>query len=597
MRLVGLPDTPHHLEIPGITITGVSGFGQSGYPNGWWQTNWHFKNIFTVVSSAHSLKMGAELRQMYGSATNTNNYIPAYSFSSLLNFADDEALQMTRYVDPRTGEPVTAYSELTQTEWALFINDDWKLGRNLTVNAGLRYENYGTFKDSDDTLRNIVFGPGATFAERLASARVDFVDKFYPTDNNNFGPRLGFAWDPTGTGEMAVRGGYGLAFDRLMNLPTENYRHSPPLRGSVVLGQFFGTPQFTYSLGDPTKPYLGYPVDPALRTGLDSRNGVVGARVNLTTVDPDLKSPYAHNWFVGVQREIGLGIVADANYVGSAGRNLHNAYNINRYVGDLIDGRFDGFNPSFGTITFVTSTSRSNYHGATLQLKRRFSQGYMLQGAYTFGRAMDDADLAVGSTAFQDAANIRGDWGLAGYDATHKLAIVGLWELPFFRNGTGITRTLLGGWQLAGSSILQSGNPLNVVNNGAFPRGDYNADGSGGDRPNAPADTVKQSGWSIDEYLSGIFLASDFPAPAQGQNGNLRRNAFRGPGFIDVSLSLSKKFTVSQRFTGEFRLDAFNALNRVNLADPAMDLSSTNFGRSTSQLTPRTFQAGVRLRF
>ncbi|HET7219933.1 MAG TPA: carboxypeptidase-like regulatory domain-containing protein, partial [Vicinamibacterales bacterium] len=110
MRLVGLPDVPAHLEIPGITITGATGFGQSGYPNGWWQTNWHFKNIFTVVKSSHQLKMGGELRQMYGSATNTNNYIPAYSFSSLLNFADDEALQMSRYVDPRTGEPVTAYS-------------------------------------------------------------------------------------------------------------------------------------------------------------------------------------------------------------------------------------------------------------------------------------------------------------------------------------------------------------------------------------------------------------------------------------------------------------------------------------------------------
>jgi hypothetical protein len=396
---------------------------------------------------------------------------------------------------------------------------------------------------------------------------------------------------------MAVRGGYGLAFDRLMNLPTENYRHSPPLRGSVVLGQFFGTPQFTYSLGDPSKPYLGYPVDPALRVGLDSRNGVIGARVNLTTVDPDLKSPYAHNWFVGVQREIGLGIVADLNYVGSAGRNLHNAYNINRYVGDLIDGRFDGFNPSFGTITFVTSTSSSDYHGGTLQLKRSFRQGFMLQGAYTLGRAMDDADLAVGSTAFQDAANLRGDWGVAGYDATHKVAIVGLWELPFFRNDTGLMRTLLGGWQLAGSSILQSGSPLNVVHNGSFPTGDFNGDGSGGDRPNAPADSVKQSGWSNDEYLSGIFKVSDFPRPAPGQNGNLVRNAYRGPGFIDVSLSLSKKFVVSNRWTGEFRLDAFNALNRVNLGDPAMDLSSTNFGRSTSQLTPRAFQVGVRLRF
>jgi hypothetical protein len=597
MRLVGLPDVPTHLEIPGINITGATGFGQSGYPNGWWQTNWHFKNIFTWVASTHQLKIGGELRQMYGSATNTNNYIPSYSFSSLLNFADDEALQMMRYVDPRSGEPVTAYSELTQTEWAIFIDDDWKVTRNLTINAGLRYENYGTFKDSDGTLRNLVFGGGSTFAEQLATARVDFVDEFYPTDSNNFGPRLGFAWDPQGDGKMSVRGGYGLSYDRLMNLPAENYRHSPPLRALVVLGQFFGTPQFTYGLGDRSKPYLGYPVDPALRVGLDSRNGVVGARVNLTTVDPNLKSPYVHNWFAGIQREIWRGIVADANYVGSAGRNLHNAYNINRYVGDLLDGRFDGFNPSFSAINMVTSTSSSDYHGGTLQLRRNFQQGFMLQGAYTFGRAMNDSDLAVGTTAFQDAADIAGERARAGYDATHKLTIVGLWELPFFKDHTGLTRKVLGGWQLAGSAILQSGTPLNVTIGGSFPNGDFNADGNGGDRPNAPSGSVKQSGWSQEEYLSGIFQVSDFPRPAAGQNGSLVRNAFRGPGYADVSLSLSKKFDVTPKVSAEFRLDAFNALNRVNLADPNMDLSNSNFGRSTSQLNPRAIQTGVRVRF
>jgi hypothetical protein len=598
MRLVGLPDVPLHLEIPGIGINGgVTGFGQSGYPNGWWQTNWHFKDIFTVVASTHQLKMGGELRQMYGSATNTNNFIPAYQFSSLLNFANDEALQMTRYVDPRSGEPVTAYSELTQTEWALFIDDSWKLARNLTINVGLRYENYGTFKDSDDTLRNLVFGPGASFAEQLASARVDFVDRFYPPDNNNIGPRLGFAWDPKGDGKMAVRGGYGLSYDRLMNLPAENYRHSPPLRASVVLGQFFGTPQFTYSLGDPNKPFLGYPVDPALRVGLDSRNGVIGARVNLTTVDPNLKSPYVHNWFLGFQRELWLGIVADANYIGSAGRNLHNAYNINRYVGDLIDGRFDGFNPSFSAINMVTSTSTSDYHGGTLQLKRNFRNGYTLQGAYTFGKALDDTDQAVGTTNIQDAANLAAERARAGYDVTHKLAIVGLWELPFFKSSAGVTRRVLGGWQLAGSAILQTGTPLNVTTAASFPNGDFNADGNGGDRPNTPADTVKQSGWSNAEYLAGIFKASDFPKPAPGQNGNLGRNAFRGPGYVDVSLSLSKKFDLKPKVSAEVRLDAFNALNRVNLSDPIMDLSSSNFGRSTSQLNPRAFQTGVRLRF
>jgi carboxypeptidase family protein/TonB-dependent receptor-like protein len=194
MRLVGTPDTPAHLEIPGITIADLStgtGFGTASYPRGWWQTNWHFKDVFTWAPSSHTWKMGGELRRMYGSAVNTTNYVPAYSFFSILNFANDEPRQMTRYVDPRTGEPVTAYSELRQTEWAVFLNDDWKATRNLTINAGVRYENYGTFVDKDGTLRNLIFGSGSTFAERLASARVDLVDRFYPPDNNNVAPRLG----------------------------------------------------------------------------------------------------------------------------------------------------------------------------------------------------------------------------------------------------------------------------------------------------------------------------------------------------------------------------------------------------------------------
>ncbi len=307
--------------------------------------------------------------------------------------------------------------------------------------------------------------------------------------------------------------------------------------------------------------------------------------------------PYAHNWFLGVQRNLVSGIVVDANYLGSAGRSLHNAYNINRYVGDLVDGRLDGFNPSFSTINFITSTSQSSYHGATVQVKRTFHRGFMAQGAYTIGRAMDDADAAVGATNYQDAANTQADRAVAGYDATHKVSLVGLWELQFFTQRSGPVRAIFGGWQFAGYAILQSGSPLNVTNGAQYPRGDFNADGNAGDRPNTPSSSVKQSGWSTDEYLTGIFRVSDFPVPAGGQNGNLARNAFRGPGFADVSLSLSKKFMLTASAPAEFRLDAFNAFNRVNLDNPIMDLNNNNFGRSTVQLAPRALQLGLRVRY
>jgi hypothetical protein len=245
----------------------------------------------------------------------------------------------------------------------------------------------------------------------------------------------------------------------------------------------------------------------------------------------------------------------------------------------------------------VTSTSKSDYQGGTVTLRRNFQKGWMLQGAYTFGKAMNDADIAVGTTNFQDAADLGAEWALAGYDVRHKLALVGVWELPFFKGSTSVTSKVLGGWQLAGSAIFQTGNPINITNGAAFPRGDFNADNNGGDRPNTPTADIKTGGWDKDEYLNGIFKATDFPVPAPGTNGTLVRNAYRGPGYADVSLSLSKRFAITTRVNTEFRVDAFNAFNRVNLSDPVTDLSNTNFGKVTSQLNTRAIQLGARVRF
>ena len=97
-----------------------------------------------------------------------------------------------------------------------------------------------------------------------------------------------------------------------------------------------------------------------------------------------------------------------------------------------------------------------------------FGSSFMLQGAFTYGKVIDDADIAVGTTAFQDAADFGAEWAIAGYDVRHKLALVGVWEMPFLKNNTGLTKTLLGGWQLAGSAIFQSGNPINITRGGRF---------------------------------------------------------------------------------------------------------------------------------
>ena len=609
IQLVGRPDVRKDLEVPGVNITGATGFSGALYPSGWWQTSFDFKDVFSWVHATHSLKMGGELRRMRGSAQNTSNYIPTYGFAQILDFADDAPISMNRLVNPSTGTPATLFSQLRNTEWALFVQDDWKISHNLTLNLGLRYEVFGTYNDKENTLRNFLFGSGNNELDRIAHGRVDYVGQFAPTYYKNFNPRLGFAWDPTGKSKMTVRGGYGIVNDRMATLPVENYRGNPPLLAQASLGLLLGTPSFTYSLGDPSKPFVGYPVDPALQLGLDANNGIKGARVSITSVDPNLRTPYIENWFVGIQRQVLNGTVVELNYIGSAGRHLFNSINVNRFAGDLLaTGTFHGLNPSFQSISMIQSTSNSIYNGLTFSVKHAFHRGVTLQGNYTYGKAIDDTDGETGNTSWQNAWNQRAERGLAGFDVRQRLNLVGIWETPFFKNRGAFAPAhyVLGGWQLSGIAILDSGTPITVTNTAAFRLdptgkvnlgGDYNADNSTGDRPNAPLTAVQTVGFSRQAFITGIVPASMFPAPAPGTDGNLGRDTFRGPGFAQVDLALTKNFKIGERINATLRGDAYNAFNRVNLTNPTLDLNSVNFGKSTGQNTPRLMQVGLRLRF
>ena len=589
------------LAVPRITITNVVALGLSSdpvitnVPGGWWQSSYDFKNIFSWVHSTHTIKMGGQLRIPKAASGFSTNYVPNYGFNDILDFADDEPLTTTRNVNPVTGLPQLNFSHREEKEWALFINDDWKVTRTFTLNLGLRYENYAKQFDTQG-LRGFVFGEGNSYGARLANGKLQYVDRLVPANNLNFAPRMGFAWDPGGKGKTTVRGGFGLTFDRLA-AGANTYAD----RATASLGLLLGTPNFRYSLGDPAckgngrpnntcPPFLGYPVEPGFQLGLDERGGIRGSRISISSTDPNIQSPQVYNWFFGLQREVFRGTVVEANYIGAAGRHLINSQNQNRFAGDLLDGRFDGFNPSFSTITIRSSTSNSFYSGGTLQVKRAFQRGFTLQGAFTFGKAIDDTGAA------QNVANQRAERSLTSFDAARKLTLIALWEMPFFKGKTWAYR-ILGGWQLSGFTTLQGGTPNTVTRGGSYPAGDFNADNTAGDRPNAPLTDIKSSGWSRSEFLTGILKVTDFPRPAPGTDGNLGRNTYRGPGFAETNLSLAKRFVVTERVSMLLRLDSFNAFNRVNLNNPSLDLNSATFGRSTSASTSRAYQGGLRFQF
>ncbi|MFB3830034.1 MAG: carboxypeptidase regulatory-like domain-containing protein [Bryobacteraceae bacterium] len=348
MRNYGLLADPPNPEVPSITVPQIQGWSAGIFPYGFFQNNFQFKDVFSSLQGGHSVKFGGEIRRVHNNTRNTREYIPAYSFASILDFADDEALQMTRSVDPRTGEPATTVLGIRQWEWALFVNDDWKVTRNLSLNMGLRYEHYGSITEPNGILRQLVFGAGSDYSARFAEGRADFVDGLFHPSWLDIGPRFGFAWNPGGS-RWVVRGGYGLSYDRMFLTGPAPFASNPPMRASAVLGQLFGT-RFTYSLGDPSKPHLGYPTDPELRRGLDAKNGMLGARVTMRGFDPNLKPARAQNWFFAIQRELPFGWVVEGSYLGSVARHLESSTNRNRYRGDMLDNIFNGLNGSFGSI-------------------------------------------------------------------------------------------------------------------------------------------------------------------------------------------------------------------------------------------------------
>jgi hypothetical protein len=287
------------------------------------------------------------------------------------------------------------------------------------------------------------------------------------------------------------------------------------------------------------------------------------------------------------------------------------SWDVNRYSGDLFDGRLNRLNPSFGTIEYGQARGKSFYNGGNVSVKRRYATGLDVQVAYTFGKAIDHSSSFGQGLPILDNFNLELNRGLADFDIRQKLAISLLYDLPKF--GTGAVRTIFSNWQIGGVTILQSGRPFlvnctlsfqpvrdsngQIIGNNVC---DFNADRVNNDFPNTPSLGTYIEGIDRSQYLTGIFQASDFPKPAPGTPGNLGRNVYFGPGYANTNLNILKRFPapfLGERGQIDFRAEFFNLFNRVNLGQPVGNISNAQFGRSTTALGARNTQFGLRIAF
>jgi hypothetical protein len=601
--------------IPQINVPGIASYGPGFSDAVFIQNNMEWRNVTSINRGAHNFKFGGIYQCTSGCPGAGALFSrvwqrPYYNFNNVFDFVNDDPFSQTNIgFNPTTGEATGFDFRPKFQNFGLFIQDDWKAAKNLTVSWGVRWETFLIPTDLDDRFTRAVFRSGNNLVERIADMKADVGRPHESTDWNNFAPRVGIAWDPTGRGQMSVRAGIGVFYDRAGGQFYNDCCVSLPLFGVATASKQTPPAVPVYGLSASQTPPWQFP-RPNFQIGLDERNGLIGIPASQNAWDPEMKTQYAFNYFLGLQYSIGKDWAVEANYVGSQGRKLYQQFDVNRYAGDLFDGRLNRLNPSFGTINYGQARTSSYYNGANFSARRRYATGLDIQAAYTIGKAIDYNSSFSGGL-FVDAWNLELSRGLADFDIRQKLALSVLWDIPGPR--TGAAGVVLGGWQLGATTILQSGRPFSVNcglpfqpvrdgsgqiigNNGC----DFNADGSNNDFLDTPAFGTYVEGWERSEYQTGLFSVSDFPKPVPGRPGNLGRNTYFGPGFANTNLNILKRFRTN--FLGDqgqidFRTEFFNLFNRVNLGQPSSNITSSLFGRSTSAFGARNVQFGIRIAF
>jgi Carboxypeptidase regulatory-like domain len=606
-------------EIPGVSVTGIVGYQVGWGPNEFVQNSFEWRDVLTMTRGSHTLKLGGGYTREH--ADNEASRVfnrPTYAFNSVFDFAADRPTSQSQIaIDPRTGEPISEIIRFHRTQSvSAFVQNDWKVRPNLSLNAGLRYEGFLNIFDAAGDMSNIQLGAGDDLQSQLATAQM--VERKYYLEGgllsggmHTLAPRASFAWDPTHKGTMSIRGGIGRSYERMSN--------------QIWDGEYTNLPAFatlTSTIFDPVTPVFGlgrnvqvpydYPRPSGLTAGLNQYGGLQNGRGDVVVVDSDIKPMYLDNWFLGVQRSLAHQIVVEGDYIGSRGRNAYFKWNINRFNGDLFDGALDRILPGFAGINYTDSTDRSSFHGGTVSAKVMRTD-INFGGSYTFGKAIDFSSTFSPPQRPDAYGPPDQDKGRADFDVPHKVSLWATWMIP--GPGSGIAKALLSGWQASGVMIAQSGTPFTVIcegrafspirdSNGGIVGNsgcDYNADGAGNDRPNVPAFGSSLSGLSNDDFLSGIFTAADFPTPAPGVQGTLGRNTFRGPEYFNVDFSIARTIRIpavrGRNSQVQVRLETFNLFNTTNLDLPQRNLTSPQFGRSTSALPGRIVQIGGRVIF
>jgi len=439
-----------------------------------------------------------------------------------------------------------------------FGQDSWQVTRKLNLNLGLRYDYIGPLH-SNGTQDLAVFIPSVGGLKIQGNG----VSSIFPPDRNNFAPRFGFAYQPTASADLVVRGGIGIFYDQINMNPFLDFR--PPNGGADGLEDNPAGPHPVstygagpYTAGSAGNPALGgYTWQPnvaifpgvttciTLNVATDPNCGT--SLFNVFSVNQNFRTPYFYNYNLNIEKGLGNAAVFQLGYVGSQGRKLSVMLNINQF------GAYSAQFPNVGSINQLNSVGTSNYNALQTTLKLRSYHGFTAQFAYTWAHELDEMSEYRGSIPL-DSFDLKAEYGSGDFDTRNNFTTFWTYDIPGSSHGPKI---LTHGWQLSSLWSFHSGQPFGEVRPGLNQIGDPLA---GVNR------SFNKSG--VQWYNPAAYCvpgAAGCPGTTSFL-GNVGRNQLVGPGFADVDFSVIKNIPVTERVRVQLRAEMYNMFNRVNLA-------------------------------
>ncbi len=547
-----------------------------------------FLDTVSIAAGKHFLRTGFELRLKNNTFIDITRRTPAYSFQGRYtnDAMSDLLLGLPEAVQLNT---VPEVNQL-QNALSFFVQDDYKVSPTLTLNLGMRYE-YTTPFYGNGTNVNVNFNPAN---QGLLIAGRDGNDKYLVTpDRNNFGPRLGFAWQMIPE-KLVLRGGYGIFYNTEDIYGSEaNLPLNPPqlIQANLI------------RVGNGPAPIrVSDPIPAGVLSNFDSR------LVTLRTREREQRSGLIQQWNVAVQTQVTRASTFEVAYVGNNGRNMFGLYERNQTPFG-VDGSVAANRPFplWQGIQTGASRAKSRYNAFQTKFEHNYSGGLYVLASYTWASALDQVGAWDSGASPQLLDNFDAEWGRMAQTPNHRYTTAVTYDLPFGRgrkmgsNWNRATDLVIGGWKVSSIVSWRSGLPINVGlnSNGINPATGqayrFLQRNGGGLRPDRVGDP--NTGVSPKDNRFNFLSMSAYRVQALNTAGNAARNSAYGPRQFNTDFAIRKEFRITERQAAEFRWESFNVFNTVNFNNPASTFGNTNFGAITSAGDARVMQIAVRYQF